>query len=83
MGYNRNAETQRRLKNKYTGRYSVPIYFDEEKGIWRRYYWSRKGKSSYVKYLKKKCSRASRRSKEIYRAKGAYRKEFDYWWELL
>jgi hypothetical protein len=82
MGYNRNAETQRRLKNKYTGRYRVPIYFDEEKGIWRRWYWG-KGKNSRVAFLKKQSKRRVRRSKEVYKEKNRHHREFDYWWELL
>ena len=82
MGYNRNAETQRRLKNKYVGRYSVPIYFDEEKGIWRRYYWS-KHKNGRVAFLKKQSKRRIRRSKEVYMEKNRHHREFDYWWELL
>ena len=82
MGYKRNAETQRRLKNKYVGRYQVPIYFDEEKGIWRRYYWS-KGKGGRVACLKKQSKRRIRRSKEVYREKNRHHREFDYWWELL
>ena len=82
MGYKRHAETQRRLKNKYIGSYSVPIYFDEEKGIWRRYYWS-KHKNGRVACLKKQSKRRIRRSKEVYMEKNRHHREFDYWWELL
>ena len=82
MGYNRNAETQRRLKKKYVGRYMVPIYFDEEKGIWRRYYWGKRA-NSYRANLKKQSSRRIRRSGEVYQEKGKHHRHFDYWWELL
>ena len=82
MSYNRNAETQRRLKKKYVNRYRVPIYFDEEKGIWRRYYWG-KSKNSYNAFLKKQSRRRIRRSKNTYQEKNKHHREFDYWWNLL
>ena len=82
MGYNRNAETQRRLKKKYVGHYRVPIYFDEEKGIWRRCYWGKRTKS-YRTYLKKQSSRRIRRTSEVYQEKGKHHRHFNYWWELI
>ena len=45
MSYNRNAETQRRLKKAHQKRYRCPIYFDDEKGRYIRYTFGKAGKS--------------------------------------
>ena len=80
MSYNRNAETQRRLKKKCNPRYRTPIYFDEEKGRYIRCYFRSKG---YRAFLKKQSVRKIRHSKETYQEKGRHRRQFDFWWELL
>ena len=80
MSYNRNAETQRRLKRKYQPRYCNPIYFDEDKGRWIcAEYRDRK----YRAYCKRQATRRARRSAEAFQEKGKYKRAFNFWNELI
>ena len=83
MGYNRNAETQRRLKKKCIDRYRVPIYFDEDKGRYIRYTFGKANAHSHRAFLKRQSRRRIRRSAEVYQEKGKHHRHFDFWWELL
>ena len=84
MGYKRNAETQKRLKQKYNGRYRTPIYFDEEKGIWRRCTFGKANAKGCRAYYKKQSHRViRRRDKDTSCSKGGYHKLYDFWWNLL
>lgn len=83
MGYNRNAETQRRLKKAHQSRYRCPIYFDDEKGRYIRYTFGRAGRTGRRQMLKKLSSKKIRRSSEIYQEKGKHHRHFDFWWELF
>lgn len=82
MGYNRNAETQRRLKKKYQERYLNPIYFDKEKGRYIRYSFGKSNAKGYRHWLKKQSTRRIRRSSDVYQEKGKHRRHFDFWWNL-
>lgn len=83
MGYNRNAETQRRLKKAHQKRYRCPIYFDDEKGRYVRYTFGRAGRTGRRQWLKKQSSKRIRKSTEIYQEKGKHHRHFDFWWELF
>ena len=83
MGYKRNAETQRRLKNKYVDRYRCPIYYDEEKGRYIRCHFGKASAKGYRAYVKKQSARRIRRSAEIYQEKGKHHRHYDFWWELI
>lgn len=80
MSYNRNAETQRRLKRRYQPRYCNPIYFDEDKGRWM--------KCEYVgrdcrRMHKRLASKRARKDIEIYQQKGLYRRKNYFWNEMI
>jgi hypothetical protein len=83
MGYKRNAETQRRLKNKYVDRYRCPIYYDEEKGRYIHYHFGKASAKGYRAYVKKQSTRRIRRSAEVYQEKGKHHRHYDFWWELI
>lgn len=80
MGYNRNAETQRRLKRRYQPRYCNPIYFDEEKGRW-----------IHIEYVGRDCrrmhkrlaSKRARKDKEVYQQKSLYKRKNYFWNEMI
>lgn len=80
MGYQRNAETQRRLKKKYQPRYRNPIYFDEEKGRWMHYELRDR---RYRAFCKRLSNRRIRRSNEVYQQKGKYKRHSDFWNDLI
>ena len=80
MSYNRNAETQRRLKRRYQSRYRVPIYFDDDKGRWVHYEFR---SPKYRKYLKRLCNKRARRDIETYQQRGKYKRNFNFWNELI
>ena len=80
MSWNRNAETQRRLKRRYQPRYCNPIYFDEDKNRWMHY---ELAGPKYRAFCKKLANRRARRSKEYFQAKGKYKRTFNFWNELV
>lgn len=82
MGYQRSKEQKRRLKklrHATQGSCIAGAYYDKDKNRYIRYY-PRNG-SSYPRYLRKLANRKVRRSGGI-PMYGAYRKVYDYWWEL-
>ena len=80
MSYNRNAETQRRLKRRYQPRYCNPIYFDEDKGRWIK---CELRDRHYRAYCKKQAHRRERRTMEVYQQKGKYKRHSNFWNELV
>jgi hypothetical protein len=80
MSWNRNAETQRRLKRRYQPRYRNPIYFDEDKNRWIHYEFR---EPKYRAFCKKLANRRARHSNEYFQAKGKYKRTFNFWNELI
>lgn len=83
MGYRGSRERNRRLKKLYNetkNEYGAGAYYDEDKGRYVEY--SPNRKSGHTKYLRKLSNRKVRKSKD-YLNHGAYRKMYDYWWELF
>lgn len=79
MGYNRNAETQRRLKRRYQPRYCNPIYYDNDKGRWMHYELCGR---KYRAYAKRLANKRVRRNQECFQAKGKYKRVSNFWNEL-
>ena len=82
MGYKRAREEKRRLERLYVAagnNYGSGIWYDPKKCRFRRYWLG--AKSGYRKLLKRRSNRVVRRQKATLQY-GAYRKAFDYWWEL-
>ena len=80
MSYNRNTETQKRLKRRYQPRYCNPIYFDEEKGRWIHYELRDR---HYRAYCKKQSHKRERRYGEVCQQKGKYKRYSNFWNELI
>ena len=80
MSYNRNAETQRRLKKKYRPCYRCPIYFDDEKERWIHYELCGR---RYRAYLKRKCNKRVRQTNEVYQQPSKYKRHSNFWNELV
>ena len=81
MGYKRSKEQRRRDARTYSKTktsYGKGIYYDKEKGIYRRYQLPER-----TRFVKRKCNRAVRRYKGALSTKGAYRRVSEYWWEIL
>lgn len=82
MSHMRAREDQRRARKlaEHTGRYwycSSGAYWDEDKGFYRRYYYP-EDRRRCVKWC---ATRKARRQQELYQ-RGAYRRLYDFWWEL-
>lgn len=85
MSYQRNKETQRRLKKLYDNtknKYCLSsASYNEDKGYYYRYYCT----TSYKKYLKKLANKKVRRylkNTDILISNCEYKKLSDYWWML-
>ena len=84
MSYQRARERNRRLKKLYDktkNGYGAGAWYDEKKERYIRYF-------CHDKDLKKQCRRTTRRRLKQRHCgerlnRGAYKKVFDYWWELL
>ena len=82
MSYQRKREENRRLKKLYEetkNAYGAGAWYDERKGRYIRY-------SCHSEWLKTHCRRMTRRrmKNKTGRYSGcAYKKFYDYWWELL
>ena len=84
MSYKRARERNRRLKKLYDktkNSYGAGAWYDEEKERYIRYF-------CHDKDLKKTCRRTTRRRLKQQHLganlnRGAYKKVFDYWWELF
>ena len=82
MSYRRSKEQRRRLKKlcqATQGSYGAGAYYDKDKDRYIRY--SPRNGSSYPRYLRRIANRKVRRSQGL-PMYGAYRKVYDYWWEL-
>jgi len=80
MGYKRSQEQRRRDERTYSETktwYGKGVWYDKEKGIYRRY-----SLPERTRFVKRKCNRAVRRYKGDLTTKGAYRKVSEYWWEI-
>ena len=81
MSWKRSREQRKRDEHTYSQTktwYGKGIWYDKEKGIYRRY-----SLPERTRFVKRKCNRAVRRYKGDLTAKGAYRKVSEYWWELF
>lgn len=84
MSYKRARERNRRLRKLYDATkhgYGAGAWFDTDKGRYIKY-------SCHDKRLKTQCRRATRRRLKNRHfdenlQRGAHKKVFDYWWELL
>ena len=80
MGWKRSRDQRRKDKHIYSQTktwYGKGVWYDKEKGIYRRYYLPER-----VRYVKRKCNRAVRRYKGELGTKGTYRKISEFWWEV-
>ena len=82
MSYRRSREQKRRLKklcHATQGSCIAGAYYDDDKDGHLRY--SPHNGCGYPKYLRRIANRKVRRSQGL-PMHGAYRKVYDYWWEL-
>lgn len=83
MGYKQSKERNRRLVKLYENTknsYGRGAYYDKKKKRLIRYTVRRN--ANLPRFYRKRANRAVRRNPEVLNH-GAYRKQFDYWWELL
>ena len=87
MSWQRSRETKRRYKNLYKqtkNHYGRGVWYDEERDRFIRFQMSKKGRGNRIAYVKNKCNRKLRRSNTAFgRAKGAYKKHAEFWWEVF
>ena len=82
MSYQRCQERKKRITN--LRKNGGPAWFSEEKNRWVQFSWH-----DYNRYLKKHCRRQTRRTLNrkgedfISQQKSNYKKEYDYWNELV
>lgn len=83
MSYRRSKERNRRLKKLYDktkNYYGCGVWYNDKKGRYIRYYPS--NVTGYTKYLRRLSNRKVRKTKDIPNG-NAYKRVFDYWWELF
>lgn len=83
MSYKRAQERNRRLKKLYDktkNSYGAGVWFSERKNRYIRY-------SCHNEWLKTHTRRTTRRrikqNNDFYQKGNLYKKNYDYWWELL
>lgn len=84
MSYKRCVEDRARIRKLYNdvGHHYTPcVYYDERKGRIIKTYLS-SGRKGRARWLKRQSNKKIRKYKGYIR-KGAYKKVFDYWWELI
>ena len=82
MGYRESQERKRRMiQLKHRG---GPVWYDEDARRFKQFSWH-----DYNRYLKKHCRRQTRKALNrkdedfVSQGKSEYKKEYDYWQELI
>ena len=82
MSYRRSQQENQRIKKLYAQtkhKYGRGVYYDKDKERYVRYYISKRGRGKWLRRQSNKKARKSTRLPNFC----AYRRLFDYWWELF
>lgn len=87
MSYQRKQEDKRRLAalyNETRNNFGAGAYYDQRKERLIRYSYTGGGRGRYLKQQAARTARRENRSADhASSARAAYRRTFDYWWELF